>query len=74
MKKLLKSIGPNRQYPRVPPKPEVDLDFRGHSDMLASRNSKKMDYLTSKNVGNKEITKIHKTESKVPSSTCKTGS
>ena len=41
MEKLLKSIGPNRQYHQVPPKPEVDRDFRGHSDMLASRNNKK---------------------------------
>ena len=41
MKKLLKSTRPNRQYPRVPSRPEVDLDFRGHLNMVALRNSAK---------------------------------
>ena len=34
-RKLRKSIRLNYQYPRAPVKPEVDLDFRGHPNMVA---------------------------------------
>ena len=34
-KKFQKSIRHNHQYLRVPPVPEVDLDFRGHLNMVA---------------------------------------
>ena len=35
MEKLRKSIRPNRQNPRVPTKPEVNLNFRGHPNSTA---------------------------------------
>ena len=74
MKKLRKSIRPNHQYPQEPAKPEVDMDFRSHPSRVVSWYYQKMDSLTPKNVCNEEITKIHKTQSSVPSSTWKTGS
>lgn len=41
MKKLLKSVRPDRQYPRVTATPEVDLDFRGHPNRTAVLNYEK---------------------------------
>ena len=73
MKKSRKSIRPNHQYPSGPAKPEVDLDFRSHPNMGAPWNYEKW-IPWPKNVCNEEITKIHKTQSSVPSRTCKTGS
>jgi hypothetical protein len=71
MTKLWKSIRSNHLYPRAPVKPEVDQDFRSHSSMLYGDTAEN-GFL--ENVENDEITKIHKTQSSVPSSTCKTGS
>ena len=41
MKKLQKSVKPNRQYPRVTATPGVDLDFRGHPNRTALLNYEK---------------------------------
>ena len=73
MKKLKKIIKPDHQYLQIPVKPEVDLDFRSLPNRVAPWNMKN-GYIDLENVCNEEITKIHKTQSSVPSSTCKTGS
>ena len=36
-------------------KPEVDLDFRGHSNMVALRNMRKLDSLTSNTLRMKKL-------------------
>ena len=63
--KLRKSVRPNRQYPGVPAKSEVDLDFRGHPNRMGCETTKN-GFLEIENVRNEEITKIHKTQSTVP--------
>ena len=50
----------------------VDLVFWGYRNMVAWWNCKNS-FLDPENVGNKEITKIHKSQSSIPSSTCETG-
>ena len=54
MKKLLSSIRLNRQYLRVPLKPEVDLDFRYHKNMVA-RETAQNGFLDLEYVENEEI-------------------
>ena len=49
---------PNHQYPRVS---GVDLDFRNHADMIASRNSENR-FIDLENERNEEIAKFHKTQ------------
>ena len=64
---------PNRQYPRIPTKQEVDLDFRGHSRERLCKTTKNR-FLDIEIVKIVEITEIHKTKSTVPWSTSETGS
>ena len=67
-------IRPNGTPIRVSAIPEVDLVFRGHPNMVAFEKQREIEFLDPEDVGNEELTKIHKTQSSVPSSTCKTGS
>ena len=57
----------------VPTEPEVDLDFRGHRNMLAQKEFNN-GFLDFENINSEEISKIYKTQSSVPSSTSCTGS
>ena len=64
MKNLPKSIRLNHQYPQAPAKPEVDLDFRHHPNMVALSNCK-IGFLDLENIKNVEIAVIDATKATV---------
>ena len=59
---LLRYYSNTRILGSLEQKPEVDLDIRGHlecPDVVVSRNSREMNSLTPKDVGNEDLTIIH---------------